>query len=250
MDLSSIHHTTSSELKPGVFFSPGFYMAYWENCIVKNFSANVIISDVRLKQHREVWIGAIIAATQTLSGIQHFVGLPTDEPPDVDVVKFPKTHTPLGREGTKIERFHVEITRCSIDDSETILGQILKKNKPAYTGMSLVVYVYGDYQRIDFEPIQKALQEEPAVYFDEINILMLVGATGEIDLLPNTYGLTRVHPSPGQTLVSTSDKKAFFREPDVVQGTGLGVATEWNDLGSYTLLTPKLDPKGGKSTVS
>ena len=237
------HQRISSELKPGVFFSPGFYMGYWENCIVKNFSANTIISDVRLKQHREVWIGAIIAATQTLSGIQHFVGLPADEPPDVDVVKFPSTKTPLGREGTKIKRFHVEITRCNVDAGETILGQILKKNKPAYTGMSLVVYVYGDYQRIDFEPIHKALQEESVIYFDEINVLMLVGATGEINLLPSTYGFTRVYPSPGQTLVNMSDKVAFFREPDVVQGTGLGVATEWNDLGSYELLTPKLDKK-------
>ncbi len=37
-------NTTSAKLVPGYYFSPGFYMTYWQNVILANFTLDIIKS--------------------------------------------------------------------------------------------------------------------------------------------------------------------------------------------------------------
>jgi len=222
----------------GVFFSPAFYLAYWDNCILKNYSSDIILTNVKLKPHREVWIGAILAAAQTkVSGAQHFVGLPDNEPPDVDIVKYSAIKTTKGSRGTNMDRLHIEITRCSIDDGEDLYSQILKKNKPQYSNMILAVYLYGDQKPVDYEPVYKRL-ENIKIYLDEILVLALVGLTKSTPIPTKTFSVAKVWPSRGETILTSRDEKAFFRHPEVTQITQRGVSTVWKDLGTYELLPP------------
>lgn len=238
---------TVTELKPGYYFSPGFYMGYWKNCILANFPMDVIKSHNNLTKHREVWVGAILAASNTKdSGIQHFVGLPEDEPPDVDIIYDEPTKTASGKEGVNRKHLHVEITRCDLDAGETLLGQILNKNKPAYAGMILAVYVYGKQTQNDYQAVLDALKKEVRVYPTEIVCVEFVMAAGggRILLMPGTYGISRLWPKPGSKVVNLSDNTAFFRRPTDVIGYATprrGAGTEWQDLGSLTLLPPKID---------
>lgn len=238
---------TETELVPGYYFSPGFYMGYWEHCILANFPPDVVKKNNKLTKHREVWIGAILAAADTKeSGVQHFVGLPETEPPDVDIVYDESTTTSSGASGVDRKHISVEITRCDLDAGETLLGQILRKNTYAYSGMVLAVYVYGRIGKTDYQAILDALKKEKEVYPTEVVCVELVNAAagGKILLLPNSYGISRLWPKPGAKLVNMSDKTAFFREPTDVIGYATprrGIGTEWQDLGSFTLLPPKID---------
>lgn len=232
---------TKSDLRLGVFFSPGFYMAFWNECILKRFSAVDILSRIEFKQHREMWLGAIMAASQTKgTGVQHFVGLPNDEPRDVDVVRMVDIKIPSGKMGTAIERLFIQITRCNLDAGETLLQQIKKKNKPAYKDIILAVYKYGYEPMSDFKAVHDALKKEKEIFPSEVLSIELAEIARSIVLPAGTYGLTRLYPKIGQHLVRLSDQEAFFRNPEVVQGTGLGVSTEWKDLGTFELLPPVL----------
>ena len=217
-------------------------MGYWKNTIIPNFSPQVIKTHDRLKKHREVWVGAILAAAETKeSGKQHFVGLPESEPPDVDIIHFEDTETAHGVPGIERKHTNVEITRCNLDEGETLLGQILAKNEPAYSGMTLAVYVYGHQTQSNYQAVLNALRHETTVYPIEIVSVELAEMAGGIIMLPGTYGISRLWPKPGSKIVRLSDSNAFFRQPTDVIGEASprrGTGREWQELGSFMLLPP------------
>ena len=237
---------TVTELKPGYYFSPGFYMGYWQNCILANFPMNVIKSHNKLTKHREMWVGAILAASDTKdSRVQHFVGLPETELPDVDIIYDEPTITAGGKAGVNRTHLLVEITRCDVDAGETLLGQILRKNKPAYSGMLLAVYLYGKQTQNDYKVVLDSLKKEPQIYPTEIVCVEFAMAAGggKILLMPGTYGISRLWPKPGVKVVNLSDKVAFFRQPTDVIGYATprrGTGTKWQDLGLLTLIPPTI----------
>ena len=215
-------------------------MGYWANCIERYYSKEVITKHVRLKQHREVWIGAILGAWQTkLTGNKHYVGLPDREPPDVEIVRFVPAKRPSGKEGTGMEKMGFEVTRCSMDEGETMLEQIKKKNKPAYSGMNLVVYTYGGVET-DFNKIQEEIDRIEKIYPMEILVAGPVIGTKAVTFQPGTYGITRLYPSKGQDLVNIQDKQAFFMHSNVRTVTGRGVTAEIKDLGYIELMPPEI----------
>lgn len=231
---------TRSDLKPGIFFSPAFYLAYWDNIILPNFPSEVIISNAKLKPYREMWLGAILAAAQTkASGIKHFVGLPESEPPDIDIVKFQPIKTPKGGLGTSLDRLNVEITRCSLDEGEDLYTQIIKKNKPAYQDMILAVYVYGDKREVDFDSLFVKL-EKVKLFQSEVVIIAMVGLSSTPNGSVKTFSVSKVWPIKGETIFSSVDAKAFFRHPEVSKQTQRGIGRVWKDLGSFELMPPKI----------
>lgn len=232
---------TESQLMPGFWFSPGFYAAYWDNHINKLFTTRQIIERVELKPHREVWVGSIFAAAQSLGGVQHFVGLPAQEPPDVEVIKFTETSTKKGTPGIQLSRIPLEVTRCNMATDETLIGQIRKKNKAAYTGYNLLVYEYGSTQTSNYETIYQTLKQEEEIFFDSIISVAKVDHTSSgIALAEGTFVVSSLYPRKGQTSLNISNSEAFFRYPEVVRPIGRATGTEWKNLGSFGLLAPKL----------
>ena len=238
------HSHVQTYLRPGFWVSPGFYMGYWKECILANFPLEIIKKHNGLTKYREMWVGAILAASDTKdSGTHHFVGLPGREPPDVDIIHYENTLTSTGKKGLKRKHTSVEITRCDLDSGETLLDQVLNKNKPAYTGMNLAVYVYGSPSQTDYQYVLNALKKEEQVYPTEIVCLEFVMNAGPILLLPGSYGISRLWPKPGSKLVNLSDANAFFRRPnDVVTDAipRLRTGRDYQDLGTFELLTPKI----------
>jgi len=228
-------------LQNGYYFSPGFYIDYWRKCIDSKLSEDTIYKDGRLKQYREMFLGAHIAAMQTkLTGLQYFVGLPADEPPDVDVVRFSPSETKSGKKASNLDTIRVEITRCDMNQGETVIGQILKKNKQAYKGMSLAVHTSGSDKSVKLEEIHKLLEKEENVYPREIIIIGPVLATKHIKLMPGTYSVSKVWPDKSSDLVYQLDSRAFFRTPEVITTTGRGASREAKPLGFIELLPPTL----------
>jgi len=213
-------------------------MAFWQNAILKRFDKATVLNSQELKPYREMWVGAIIAASQSLSGTKHYVGLPDDEPPDIDVVRLLDTDF-KGKASTKMERLLIEVTRCNFDAGETIVGQIKKKNKPAYAGMRLAVYVHGNDRGTKFQDIFDALQKLKPV-FSTVLIVGTVDVAGGLLLTKGYFGVTGVWPNKGQTLVNINNRKAFFRHPEVFRKSRLATGTEWEDLGSLILKPPEL----------
>ena len=232
---------TKNEIIPGYFFSPGFYMAYWESCILKNFDSKTILSHNKFKKHREMWVGAIIAAILTkTTKIHHFIGLPDTEPPDIEVVRLMPCNTPKGKRGTKLERISIEVTRCSLNDGESILGQIIRKNTDTYSQMILIVYVYGDMKIVNFEQIftkLKNIEIKPA----EINVLGQAQSYEGGGFLPkDTFIITQIYPIKNQISINRHDSQAFFREIEVIKKTKRGISTKPINLGIFELLPPKI----------
>lgn len=229
------------QVESGYYFSPGFYMNYWLNCIEKYYSSDVIKSHVKLKIHREVWTGAILAAWQTkVNGIKHYVGVPEREPPDVEVVRFIPTTGPKGGDGTNMQKVGFEITRCSMDEGETLIEQIKKKNKPAYSGMSLVVYVYGGIAT-DFNRLHEEVIGLGKIYPIEIIVAGPVIGTETTTFEPGTFGITKIYPQKGQDTVNLFDKQAFFMHSNVRAVTGRGVTRKLKDLGYIELMPPEIE---------
>lgn len=242
--LNDQRNYVQTELQPGFWVSPGFYMGYWEKCILANFPLKVIKKNYGLKKYREMWVGAILAASDTKdSGIHHFVGMPSREPPDVDIIHYEDTVTANGKEGLNRKHTSVEITRCDLDAGETLVDQVLNKNTPSYIGMNLAVYVYGRPSKSDYQSVLDVLKNEEHVYPTEIVCLEFVIKAGPILLLPGSYGISRLWPKPGSKLVNLSDPKAFFRHPnDVVTDSNprLSTGRDYQDLGTFELLTPRI----------
>jgi len=233
-----------TQLKRGLYLSPGFYMHYWVNCIERNYSVDVIARHGKLKQHREVWIGAILAAWQTkVSGIKHFVGIPEREPPDVEIVRYERIVTPSGRVGTKMGKIGFELTRCSMDDGETIFEQILKKNKHANKNISLVIYTYGSNVETDFNALQKEIDSLSLIYPHEIIVAGPVLGTKKIKFPIGTFGITKLYPTKGQDTVSLNDLGSFFMSPNLKIPTGLGVSSQAKRLGQIELMPPIIKGK-------
>jgi hypothetical protein len=234
---------TQTELKPGVWFSPGFYQAFWDNSVSKRFTPDEIVQRVELKRHRELWVGAIFAASQSLSGVQHFVGLPEDEPPDVEVVKFTETTTKKGTPATALSRIPLEVVRCDVSAGETLLGQIGLKNKKPWEGLSLLIYEYGNTVSSSYTGVYEALRKEKVLLSDIVVVTKVDVTDAGIRLPDGSFTVTSLYPVKGQTLLNVNDSNAFFRYPEVVTKTGLGTGTKWKDMGSYKLLLPTLKAK-------
>lgn len=226
----------------GYYFSPGYFMNYWTNCIEKYYSKEVITTHVKLKPHREIWIGAIIAASQThINKTHYFVGLPGDEPPDAEVVRFSPTTTKSGKEGVNLDRIGVEIIRCDIDAGETVMQQILKKNRPAYAGMSIAVYTYGGEDYVDLNDIQAQIDNLEKIYPIEIMLVAPVKRSKSAILPPGTFAVTQFYPNKGQDLVNALDEEAFFIEPNILTVTGRGASRAHTPMGALELMPPEID---------
>lgn len=230
-----------TELVPGIYFSPGFYQRFWQSSIIGQFDGKTVLSHVKLKPYREVWIGSILAASQTkITGNEHYVGLPPTEPPDVEIIARVPTKTPSGKPATNLNRMPVEITRSDLDQGETILGQIKRKNTDAYKGMVLVVYAYGGDNPTDFEAIRKELNTwnvKPASILE-------IGSVHRSEhgiIIPNgTFSVTRLYPSKSQNLVNLSDQKAFHYKPEMIRQEKRGVNPDLYEMGLLELMPPKL----------
>lgn len=228
-------------LKPGYYFSPGFYLDYWRKCIDAKFSVETINTNGRLKQYREMFTGAHMAALQTkLTGVQHFVGLPEDEPPDVDVIRFSPSTTSSGKDATNFDRIAIEITRCDMSKGETILGQISNKNKPAWKNMVLVLHTSGGSKPINFKEISEALQREDVIHLSEIIIVGSAARTKYILLQPGTYAINKVYPELTSDLLQQTARNSFFRTPEVMTKLGRGATRQAKPLGFIELLPPDM----------
>jgi hypothetical protein len=231
------------ELSPDVYFSPGFYMAYWEACVLKKFSPEVIKTHNKLQKHREMRVGSIMAAANTkATNQQYFVGISEVDPPDILLMCLAQVVV-SGKVGTEPRYVHIEVTRCDLLAGETLIGQVLKKNKPANEGMVIALDVYGNDKPSDYQAVLNALKKEPKIYPSQIVAVESVGRTSRILLPLGSYGVTQLYPESGSSLVNRNDTAAFFRRPTEVLGRATparGVSTEWQDLGKYTLLAPEL----------
>jgi hypothetical protein len=228
----------------GYYYSPGFFMRYWLNAIEKQFSMEQIQSHPNFKPHRELWIGAIIAASQTkINGMPYFVGLPPDEPPDAEVVRFTPIVTAKGNEGFNLDRIGVEIVRCNMDEGENIFSQILLKNKPAYSGMSVAVYAYGGKKATNLNSVQAAINALDKIYPHEIMLVAPVRSSTSIVFEPGTHAITQFYPKMGQDLVNVLDTKAFFLEHNIRTVTQRGVGRESKNLGFIELMPPTIHSK-------
>jgi hypothetical protein len=232
---------TESQLKPGLFFSPGFYMGYWRNCIEANFTSDIVWSHGKLQKHREMYTGAIMAAAQTkATKIPHFVGLPDDEPSDVDIVKLTEITMPSGRKGTVIERLNVQLTECNYGRNESILEQLKKKNKSTYQDIIVAIQVINRIEDSDFAGDFASIQTLDKVYPSEVLTVELVDIANNVRQPVGSFGLTRIYPKEGASLINRDDQEAFFFEPAVFTKSNKAVSIEWEDKGSFTLLTPQL----------
>jgi len=235
---------TQMQLQPGLFFSPGFYMVYWQACIEGSFSNDFIWSNTKLQKHREMYTGAIMAAAQTKStGIQHFVGLPDEEPSDVDVVRLVEITMKSGRKGTVLQRLNVQLTECDFARGETLTGQFANKNKPTYADVIVAIHATNRIDTSNFYQDWKELQEVDKVYPSEVLTVEMVEVADGVRQPAGTFGLTRIYPSEGASLVNLSDKEAFFFEPAVFTKAHKAVSVEWEDMGSFELMAPQIEVK-------
>lgn len=218
-------------------------MAYWHGCVLKQFPIKTIETHTAMTKYRELFVGSILAAANTLAsgGIEYYVGLPPDEPPDVDLMYMEpvKVH---GKDGVQRKHIYVELVRCNMEAGEDISTQVLKKNKPAYKDMVVAVFMEGPVSKIDYAAIEKVLNEQETIYPSEILLVMNADMAGPVLLPAGSFGLARIYPKPGSTIVNLNDNKAFFRTTDVVGDAmpRMGVSTDWQDLGPLTIAPPKL----------
>jgi hypothetical protein len=216
-------------------------MGYWRACIEASFTPDVIWGHTKLQKHREMYAGAIMAAVQTKgTGIQHFVGLPDDEPSDVDVVKLEEITMPSGRKGSTLQRLNIQLTECDFSRGETLPGQFAKKNKPAYGDIIVAIHAINRTDPSDFANDLAAIKKFGKVYPSEVLVLEAVEVADNVKQPSGTFGLTRIYPKEGASLINLSDGVAFFFEPEVFSKTHKAVSIDWEDKGSFTLLRPTL----------
>lgn len=225
-------------------------MQFWVNAVEKQYTKDQIVNHVKFKPYRELWVGAIVAASQTrINKVPHYVGLPPDEPPDAEVVRFVPVITSKGSEGTNLEKIGLEIVRCDLDAGETIFGQIQLKNKPAYAGMSVAVYVYGGDAMTDLNDVQRQVNALPKIYPHEIMLVAPVQRSASIVFDPGTFAITQFYPKMGQDLVNIFDTKAFFMQSNVMTVTGRGVSRKKTRQGDLELMPPDLSSGKAKQNL-
>jgi hypothetical protein len=227
-------------LAPGYYFSPGFYMDYWTNGILKNFDPEMVASDGRFQKHREMVCGAILAAANTIAGpkLQTFVGLNETTHPDLDLAYFVRGKLPGGVEGNVRKHIYVEVTRCNVDEGEDMLDQILKKNTPENKGIMVAVHITGQ-GKSDAAKIYAALAVQPIIYPAQIVEVASISKAGTFYVPKDSYGMNLLWPTLGSTIVNLADSTAFFRNPDVLpQNFGRKSGFDETDMGKFTLLYP------------
>jgi len=233
------YNETELQLQSGYFFSPGFYLQYWQNQILPNFSNDDVAFGNKLKPHREVWIGAHLAALKTyLSGQKFLVGLPETDPPDVLVANFHTVKTASGKTGHNLNWFPVENTRCDAAAGEDLLGQILKKNKAAYENTILAVYLQGAEVVPDMHELSAALLALPKFYPHEVIVMVQLRDGANDGVSDGSFGFVQVYPTLDTAVIGRSDTTAFFQEPHVMVTTGRGVQAERKPLGTIRLMPP------------
>lgn len=202
-------------LQKGDYVSPGLYMEYW-GAIVRKYGEQKAFSLNSLKQYKELRVGAILAALWTsTTGEKWFVGMPQDEPADVDLLRIMPAVTKSGRESFGQEIIPVQITRCSAPVGEDIVSQIRRKNKPALSKHTLIVDVSGDGEKIDINDVAKRLSNLGTLYPREIAIVATVGSTPEPPYV-SMYLQFLLHPVHRQSTVKSSDSNSFFVEPTII----------------------------------
>jgi hypothetical protein len=207
----------TTKLKPGLLLSPGFYKDFWTESIEKVFTEKQILSQP-FKPYRELWVGTPIAALYSkLHNGHYFIEMPSDEPPDVNIVRFLPTSSPSGRKGHRIERLATEVVRCNLDRGETIMGQISIKNKPEYQDLALAVYVFGGGETDNWEELHKELNNMK-VYLSEIKLVGKVEATKKIKLPQGSFLIANIYPELTQHLIHSDDEAAFFHAPMLREG--------------------------------
>lgn len=233
---------TYAQLGSGVYFSPGFYMGYWENVILKQFDAETVLKHERLKQHREVWVGAILAAARTEStGLRHFVGLPDTDPPDVEIVGLEPIEY-KGKPSHNLPTVKVEIVRCDFGSNEEIINQINKKVEKGYENMTLCVYVYGGGKVDNLEELHQHLLSKELRVKEVVLVLSDVRMAGSSTQPSETYAVIGLYPARTQVIVSRNNSAAFFRgNPDILKKTGRGTGRDLTGMGNYMLLPPEIN---------
>jgi hypothetical protein len=223
---------------PADRIAPGFYMKYWDS-IIKKYDGKGLMSN-KLKQYREVRNGAILAALWTkTTGRKHFVSFPSDEPADVEIYSLEDSEY-KGKPSYSLVRVPVQLTRCSLPDGETIVGQINNKNKQALANTTLVVHLTAnDGDTITLNDIVKEVQSISPLYPKEVAIIapLLDDSSTE-----QTFGqvLLSSADTVGQfrtSKVSLDDIDAFFEEPPIMhskKGTGRAIT----EHGEINLMLP------------
>lgn len=233
-----------TEMVPDIYLSPGFYMGFWESCIEKLFTPEQIKDHIKLQQHREMRVGAIVAAAIThQSKVQHFLGIPDSDPPDV-LLMHQEEAIVNGKKGTEPKYIHLEVVRCDFDDGETLLDQALIKNLPVYKNMTVAIDVTGVTRPDSYQAAVEGLAELEEVHPSQYIAVEQIGVVGEANYQPGVFRITQLYPSKTISHVRRIDNEAFFRAPTDVIGRAMparGISTEWQDLGNFTLLPPTLD---------
>lgn len=212
-------------------------MQYWQAIAKKYGESKLNIG--KLKPYREVRNGAILAALWTkASGRKHFVSFPHDEPSDVEIYSLRPT-TFKGRHSYYLVKIPVQLTRCSLSDGETIVGQVIKKNKPALSGTSLVVHVLGeDNVKLNLNEIVAEVRQIKEIFPKEVALLAPIE---DSDTSEQTFGQLLIYSREDNQVrlskVHTGEDSAFFTEPQVMQSErGTGQAIEHS--GQFSLMLP------------
>lgn len=228
------------ELKKDYFLAPGYYMNFWKESVLPNFTVKQVAFHHNLKEHREMWIGAHLAALKTkLSGVQHLVALPDSDPPDVVIGAFKQIKTPKGRRAYNLDWYPVENTRCDMSAGETLEGQIEKKNKYANGNLILTVYLQGAEVVPDLKKLHLSLVAKEKFYPHEV--IIMVQLKGDENGLPSeSFGFVQVYPNYDTIVLQRNDKGAYFDEPNIMKVTGRGVQESIERVGVITLVPPQI----------
>lgn len=231
---------TAVPLTSNHYFAPGFYMDFWINGILKNFDHTLVATDVRFQKHREMVCGTILAAANSIAGpkIQTFVGLNDSIHPDLDLAYYVKEKLVSGAVGYVRKHIYVEHTRCSVAEGENMLEQILMKNTPENEGIMVAVHIDGEGKS---EPakIHDALAAQEKIYPAQIVEVASISKAGPFYVPKDSYGMNLLWPKSGSSMINLMDRKAFFRNPDVIpRNFGLKTGFKETDLGDFTLLYP------------
>lgn len=212
-------------------------MRYWE-AITAKYPAEFLEKSDYLKTFREVRNGAILAALWTKAdGNKYYVSFPTNEPADVDIYKLIDLEF-KGIPSYRLEKMPVQLTRCSIDDRESLIKQITRKNKPALSNMSLVVHIQASSGNLDIGAISREVASLGTVYPDEIALIAPI----ESGSRTQRYAQALIYPLVDgdkfrESTVDYDDQSAFFIEPGVLQSR-LGTGTEFEEIGSFIPIVP------------
>ena len=229
------------KLTPGHFLAPGYYMDYWLKLIEAKYPMDFIEKSVKLKQYRELWLGAVFGASLTKTTNQkHYVGLPQDEPSDIVIRRYVPTTTPKGTPATNAQNMQIQITRCNLDAGETLIGQIANKNKPAYKNTILLVHLQGFGQSINFSKTIDYLKNLNTVYPMEVIVIGRIDKSTKESYKPGTFIEHMVYPDVGYAEVNLTDTKAFFTFPPIITTTQLGASRELKSFGKVLLLPPDI----------